>query len=535
MIPNRKDSSARVLIVDDDRALLESLPQTLRLHIPHIKVDTADCGSTALTQIANIDYHAVVCDIHMPDLNGLVLLKEIRRSRPCTPTLMMTAHEEQKFAVAALRDGAYDFIAKPIDQEHLIVSLNRAIQTSDADRQALQLQRSKEACMRDLQRMIEERIHELLDTKASKDRFLAILAHELRNPLAPIHHAVELLRLDNGAPPSERAAYDIIRRQIGHISRLLDDLLDVSRIEHGKIRLERQPVEIMPIIKHAIKASMPLIATLHHELHIDAPEYDLRVEGDETRLEQIIVSLLNNAAKYTEPGGRIEISVHHDDQSVIIKVRDTGIGIDSNMIARVFDLFVQAEQALDRTQGGLGIGLTLVRHLVHLHGGEVHANSAGHDQGSEFTVTLPLLGVANTVRLKRHGGEAQHMRAHTGRHILIIEDNADSRVMLGELLKLWGHWPDLAADGHAGIEAAERMLPDVALIDIGLPGIDGYEVARQIRALPGGASTYLVALTGYGQPDDRRRCLEAGFDAHLIKPVKMEELLRVLTVDCITS
>lgn len=536
MMLNRGDrgpaGTARVLIVDDDRTLLESLPHTLHLHIPHITVDIADSGPAALNHLATIDYHAVVCDIRMLGMDGFMLLDEIRRNRPCTPTLLITAYEEQELAVAALRGGAYDFIQKPIDHDLLVSSLSRAIETSTADRQAMQHQHTLEVRVRELQRMIEERTRELRDANESKDRFLAILAHELRNPLAPIHHAVELLQLSEGATPTLRNACEIIRRQVGHIARLLDDLLDISRIQHGKIRLERRPVEIGPLVRHAIEANMPLINVFRHELRVDIPEDDLLVEGDPTRLEQIVSNLLNNATKYTEPGGRIEVAVCHEGQRVTVRVHDTGIGIDEDMITRVFDLFAQAEQAIDRSQGGLGIGLTLVRHLVHMHGGEVRASSAGLGQGSEFSVTLPLVGAANDASPER---PARSARAGSAQRVLVVEDNSDSRIMLGELLKLWGHWPDLAADGLAGVEAARRTLPDVALVDIGLPGIDGYEVARQIRVMPGGASIYLVALTGYGQPDDRRRCMEAGFDAHLVKPVKMEELLRVLTMDCIAS
>lgn len=528
---NEPAGAPRVLIIDDDRVLLESLPRTLSLHIPHIIVDTADSGAGALTQLAETDYHAAVCDTGIPDMDAFFLLGEIRRHRPHIPVLMLAESEDQTLVMAALRGGACDLIRKPIDHERLVISLDRAIAAGAADREALQHQHTLDVLVRELQRMIDERTRELRDAKESKDRFLAILAHELRNPLAPIHHAAELLKISDDVPPTLRNACDIIGRQVGHIARLLDDLLDISRIEHGKIRLERRPVEIGPIVRHAVETCMPMLDILRHELRVDIPERDLRVDGDPIRLEQIVTNLLNNAAKYTEPGGRIEVAIRHDGRRVTVHVRDTGIGIDTDMITRVFDLFTQAEQALDRSQGGLGVGLTLVRHLVHMHDGEVRASSAGLGLGSEFAVTLPLMS-AGDVRPERPSGSA---RGGKPQHVLVVEDNADSRVMLGELLRLWGHWPNLAADGHAGVEAAQRMLPDIALVDIGLPGIDGYEVARQIRALPGSASTYLVALTGYGQPDDRRRCLEAGFDAHLIKPVKMEELLRVLTADCIAS
>lgn len=518
----------RVLIVDDDPALLEALPETLRLRMPEIEIDVADSGPSALKKLAAADHDAVVCDIKMPGMDGLALLREVRRLQPYTPTLMITGHGEHDLALLALRGGAYDFIQKPIDRDYFVASLKRAIEVHRLNRQVLEQQRALELHARQLQQIIDERTRELRESNDAKDRFLAILAHELRNPLAPIHHAAELLQLSGEVSPTVRNACEIVRRQVGHIARLLDDLLDISRIQHGKIKLDRHPIEIGPIIEHAIEASMPLIRTCGHELHVEALERGLRVEGDPTRLEQIVSNLLNNAAKYTEPGGRISLSAQSEDGRVTIRVRDSGIGIAPEMLGHVFDLFAQAEQSLHRSQGGLGIGLTLVRYLVQMHDGEVYASSDGLGHGSEFVVHLPLLEAAAEAAPPR---PSQPEAATTARRILVVEDNADSRVMLGELLRLWGHWPDLAADGHEGVEAARRSRPDVALVDIGLPGLDGYEVARRIRALPGTGSTYLIALTGYGQPDDRRRSHEAGFNAHLVKPVKMDELLRVLTAD----
>ena len=519
---------AHVLIVDDDPALLEALPETLRLRMPEVEIDVADSGPSALKRLAATEYDALVCDIKMPGMDGLALLREIRRLRPQTPTLMITGHGEHDLALLALRGGAYDFIQKPIDRDYFIASLRRAIEVHGLNRQVLEQQRALERHARQLQQIIDERTRELRESNDAKDRFLAILAHELRNPLAPIHHAVELLQLSGDISPTVRSACEIVRRQVSHIARLLDDLLDISRIQHGKIKLDRHPVEIGPIVEHAIEASMPLIRACGHELRVETPDPGLRIDGDPTRLEQIVSNLLNNAAKYTEPGGRITLTAQREDGRIAIRVKDSGIGIAPDMLGHVFDLFAQAEQSLDRSQGGLGIGLTLVRYLVHMHDGEVSASSEGLGHGSEFVVRLPLLEAPAEVAAER---EPKPQAAPAAQRVLVVEDNADSRVMLGELLKLWGHWPDLAADGPEGVEAARRSRPDVALVDIGLPGLDGYEVARQIRALPGSDSTYLIALTGYGQPDDRRRSREAGFNAHLVKPVKMDELLRVLTSD----
>lgn len=513
----------RVLIVDDDAALLEALPETLRLRIPGIEIDTAESGPAALRRLTVADHDAIVCDIKMPGMDGLALLREIRRLRPQTPTLMITGHGEHDLALLALRGGAYDFIQKPIDREYFTASLRRAIEVHRLNRQVLDQQRALERHARHLQDKIDERTSELREANEAKDRFIAILAHELRNPLAPIQHAIEILQRRGDLPPEGNNACEVMRRQVVHVSRLLDDLLDVSRIQHGKIRLERSPIELGPVIDHALEACMPMIRSCGHEVTLKVEARDVCIDGDAARLEQVVSNLLHNAAKYTEPGGKIVLSTRQEGGTVVIEVSDSGIGIAPEMLDRIFDLFAQTEQSLDRPQGGLGIGLTLVRHLVRMHGGEVRVRSPGIGRGSSFLVRLPVL--ASSARKETNPCEP---RAGAARRILIVEDNADSRIMLGELLKLWGHWPDLAADGLEGVEAARRARPDVALVDIGLPGLDGYEVARRIRALPGRHPVYLIALTGYGQPDDRRRSREAGFDAHLVKPVNMDDLLRAL-------
>ena len=355
-----------------------------------------------------------------------------------------------------------------------------------------------------------------------RDEFLAMLAHELRNPLAPILNAAHLMRLHGLADPDLERARAIIERQGGHLAHLLDDLLDLSRITHGKIELRKQIVDVGTVVADAVQSSRSLIEGRSHHLAIAVEDRPLRVEGDPTRLAQIIVNLLNNAARYTAPGGRIELSAGAEDAHVVLCVKDTGAGIPRTRLASIFEPFTQLEPSLDRSMGGLGIGLALVRELVALHGGTVAAHSDGPGQGSEFVVRLPLISHTKEMPTPQKPPPFVHRR------ILLIEDNHDGREMLANLLRLWGHEVEETSDGARGLDMILRQRPDVALVDIGLPGLDGYELARRVRAAAGGGAVRLIAVTGYGQPEDRRRATEAGFNGHLVKPVDLDRLARIL-------
>ena len=358
-----------------------------------------------------------------------------------------------------------------------------------------------------------------------RDEFLAMLAHELRNPLAPILNAVHLMRR-HGLPNAQlENACAIIERQGGHLVRLLDDLLDLSRVTHGKIELRKQIVDIRSVLTDAVHSSRPTIDQRRHQLTISLPEEPLYMEGDPTRLTQVVVNLLTNAAKYTEPGGRIDISLCREGSRILISVRDTGMGIPQEQLANIFDPFMQLDTSLERARGGLGLGLTLVRRLVELHGGTITAVSAGPKKGSEFVICLPFKEQVTPVR---QDSVLPPKPASVARKILIVEDNRDGCEMLRDLLRSWGHDVTEARDGLEGLNAMRRQLPEVALVDVGLPGLDGYEVARQVRALPNGDKVCLLAVTGYGQPEDRRRAKEAGFDHHLVKPVNLHKLERLL-------
>ncbi len=353
-----------------------------------------------------------------------------------------------------------------------------------------------------------------------KDEFLAMLAHELRNPLAPIRTATELL--SRTLPPEDRnrATADLVKRQVAHLTRLVDDLLDVSRITQGRIQLQHEPLELAPIILQAIEASDPLLRERRHAVRRVLDPQPLYVRGDAARLMQCMTNLLTNAAKYTDPGGaiRIELAASHDQ--AVITVHDNGIGIAPDLLPSIFDLFVQSARSLDRSDGGLGIGLSVVQRLVRMHGGEVRANSPGPGMGATFEIRLPRIDAPPLT------ATAPIPASIPGKNILVVDDNVDAADSLSLLLRLSGHETRVAYSAREALQSVQQCVPAIVLLDIGLPEIDGYQVAREIRA--GTAGVCLIALTGYGQPEDVARTRAAGFDAHLVKPVDFDALERVL-------
>jgi signal transduction histidine kinase/DNA-binding response OmpR family regulator len=367
---------------------------------------------------------------------------------------------------------------------------------------------------------------DIQESDRRKNEFLAMLAHELRNPLAPIRNACQILRLLGTDNLELATARDMIERQVQHLVRLVDDLLDISRITRGKIQLRAEPTQVANIMTRALEVSRPLMEERGQHLSVRGPSEPLWIRADPVRLAQVLANLLNNAAKYTAEGGRICLSADRENGQAVFRVRDTGIGIPAEMLPCIFDLFTQVERSLDRSQGGLGIGLTLVKRLVELHGGTVEAASAGAGRGSEFTVRLPLL--AEPPRNSAHLGNSQPDAQATPRRVLLVDDNPDAVDSLATLLRLQGHDVRLAHDGVVALKTAESFQPEVILLDIGLPGMDGYEVAERLRAEVKLDGALLAALTGYGQEDDRRRSRAAGIDVHLVKPVDLEALQAML-------
>lgn len=366
---------------------------------------------------------------------------------------------------------------------------------------------------------------ELQATDRRKDEFLAMLAHELRNPLAPISNAVQMLSLLNKDPHSEiRWASDIISRQVSQMTRIVDDLLDVSRITRGKVLLRARPIDASTILLAALETSKPLIEARQHNLDTSFPPEALIVNADLTRMAQVVTNLLNNAAKYTEEGGEIRLNCRRDGNEVEISVRDNGMGIPTEMQRHVFELFAQVDRSIDRSQGGLGIGLTLVRSLVELHGGRVSMKSEGLGHGSEFRLHLPLFSSDSSLAEDDPGIVLPCNPSATPLKILVVDDNADGASTLATMMRAMGHQVQIALDGITGVVASESFHPDLVFLDIGLPGMNGFRVAELIRANPNLEGTLLVALTGYGDEQDRKRSLEAGFDLHLVKPLEMAAL-----------
>jgi signal transduction histidine kinase/DNA-binding response OmpR family regulator len=399
-----------------------------------------------------------------------------------------------------------------------------------ADQIAIALERER------LMTELQARNIELGEADRRKDEFLAMLAHELRNPLAPIVNALHVVGLDAATRGESVArAHATMDRQVRHLIRLVDDLLDVSRITQGKIELRREVTDLQSVVEQALQIARPLVSSRQHELVVEIPAEPIVVSVDVTRMTQVLANLVNNAAKYTNVRGTITLAVEVDEDEVVVRVRDTGIGIQPEMLPRVFELFVQGEHTSDRAAGGLGIGLTLVKRLVQMHGGDVLAFSDGSGRGSEFVITIPLADsqqlTADSSAPSTVGRELSAVSSKRPLRILVVDDNADIRETLKELLEIEGHEVTVVCDGHAAIAAAGNgHQHDVAIVDIGLPGIDGYGVAAKLKDIrkEKGYPRRLIAMTGYGQAEDRRRALAAGFDAHLVKPVDPELLTRLI-------
>jgi CheY-like chemotaxis protein len=366
----------------------------------------------------------------------------------------------------------------------------------------------------------------LREADRRKDEFLAVLAHELRNPLAPIRSSLDLLRMDDTGEHALKAR-TIIERQVGHMVRLVDDLLEVSRISQGKIELRSEPVDVSAVILSAIETSRPAVEAGKHRLSMTLPTESLAVKGDFVRLGQVVANLLNNAARYTSSAGTISVSAERDDGHAVIAVRDSGVGIEPGMLPRIFEMFVQIERPGHRAKGGLGIGLSLARNLVKLHGGEISARSDGLGKGSTFEVRLPLISSAVPKTANEVPPDCEKAR-HSVKRVLVVDDNVDAAQSLGMMLVAMGHQVRVEHAGTAALEAARAEAPDVALLDIGMPEMDGLELARRLRREPGLQNVRLAAVTGFGGQEDVARSKAAGFDEHLVKPVSPDVLRLVV-------
>ncbi|QQR44785.1 response regulator [Myxococcus xanthus] len=500
---------ATVLNVNDDDANRYLVNRLLSLAGYNVVEAATGMGALLMAQQHRPD--VVILDVKLPDISGYEVCERLR-ANPQTAA-MAVLHTSATFVtsdkkVRGLDGGADAYLTQPFEGAELIATVKSLLRLRHAEQVARQ------------------RANELAEMDRRKDEFLAMLGHELRNPLAAIMTAIGILERRPTSDDKEARMRGIIQRQTNHLARLVDDLLDVSRITRDKVELRPGSVDLVPVLRQVLQIVQPMADSRGLGLDVSLPSGPLWLRADATRLEQVFTNLLDNAIKYTDAGG-VHLRVEQEDVGgaalAVVRVKDSGIGIPPEVLPHIFELFAQADTSLERSRGGLGIGLTLVRKLIQLHGGEVTARSNGPGHGSEFVVKLPLdptMGESAPAR------DAVDLRR--GRRVLVVEDNSDARQAMRDLLELWGHQVAVAPDGLQGVALAVAQPPELALVDIGLPGLDGYRVAQTLRAQVGNGIR-LVAMTGYGSPDGRDQALRAGFDRHLVKPVKPDELDRILS------
>ncbi len=503
------------LLVDDLKENLIALEALLKRE--GLVMLKAQSGPEALELLLRYEVALALLDVQMPGMDGFELA-ELMRSTSKTrhiPIIFLTAgvmDAQRRFL--GYEKGAVDFIHKPIEPD-ILKSKADVFFDLGAQRRLLARQRDEN---RRLLAEMQQYAAALEEADHRKDEFLATLAHELRNPLAPVRNGLQVLRMH----PSEDVAEEtrqMMDRQLTHMVRLIDDLLDVSRVSQGKIDLRKEPILLQTAVQNALEATHTAIEEAQHHLTVRLPEDPVWVEADLTRLAQIIGNLLGNAAKYTPSGGKIVLSAEAQPNQVNLRVEDNGSGIPAPMLPKIFDLFTQVENNLERSQGGLGIGLALVRQLVEMHGGDIRAESTGADQGSTFTLTLPTVTAPPEEIEDPVDATAPSVRPLS---ILVVDDNVPSAKTTGWMLEMLGHHYLLAHDGEEAILLARQHHPDVILLDIGLPGKNGYEVCRELKADPAFAHTVMIAQTGWGQAKDREMAREAGFDHHFVKPVDFQ-------------
>jgi signal transduction histidine kinase len=527
LITATQQDPVNILLVDDQPAKLLTYESILgELGENLIKVASA---TEALDCLLRHDVAVVLVDVVMPELDGYELAAMIRQHPRFQQTSIIFVSALMLTDLDRLRGyecGAVDYVPVPVVPEILRAKVSVFAELYRKTRALERLNAELEQRVADRTAALEATTAALQEADRRKDEFLAILAHELRNPLAPIRTAVQLLRKRDLAEAQNTRAREVIERQVQHLVCLIDDLLDVSRITRGMITLQRERVLIDAVVARAVETARPLIDARKHELMLDLPEELLSVEGDPTRLVQIVGNILHNAAKFMDPGGRIVLSVTREDCYAAISVRDFGLGIQPELVSKIFDLFSQVHQKSETPHGGLGIGLALVRRLVEMHGGVVTANSEGLGKGTELVVRLPVIGIQSTMALPTN--DSKRPPQVSPRRILVADDNSDAVEALALQLRLAGHEVRSANDGLEALEVAEAFAPQVVLLDLGMPRMDGYETAREIRRKWWGKSATLVALTGWGGQQDRQKTTDAGFDAHLVKPVTEFDLFQAI-------
>ena len=529
-----------ILIVDDEPKNLTVL-ETILID-PSYRLVRAESADEALLALIKEEFALLILDIYMPGMTGFELAQLIkdRKKTACVPIIFLTAYyNEDQHMLEGYSTGAVDYLHKPVipavlrSKVAVFAELHRVQREARLANVSLHAEvaerRRGEEKLRELNDTLEQRVthrtEALREADRRKDEFLATLAHELRNPLAPIRNALEILRLNGPMPPVLKSTSEIIDRQLQQMTRLIDDLMDVSRINQGKIQLKREDVELATVLQAAVESSRPLIERSGHELTVVIPGNSVVIDADLTRLSQVFLNLLNNSAKYMDPGGRIEIRAEQQGSDVEVTVKDSGIGIPADKLPTIFEIFSQVESALSRSQGGLGIGLCLVKRLVEMHGGRIEARSDGIGKGAEFIVRLPVV-VKRSMRRSSVNPEVAICKSSL--RILVVDDNRDNADTLAMMLKEMGNDTCTVYDGEQALAAQQAYLADVILLDIGLPKMNGYEVCRQIRQQNEFKNLVIIAQTGWGQEQDRQLTHEAGFDYHMVKPVDPTALIKLL-------
>ncbi|HKS41023.1 MAG TPA: ATP-binding protein, partial [Blastocatellia bacterium] len=504
------------VVLADDNADMRGYVQRL-LSSDYDCIAVAD-GQEALRATTEHKVDLVLTDMMMPNLDGFGLLKALREDPKTAsiPVIMLSARAGEDARIEGLESGADDYLIKPFSARELLARVKGTLALSKFHTEVAR--RDEE-----LQRLVLE----LKENDRRKDEFLATLAHELRNPLAPIRNSLQIMKLADDNRNAVEQARETMERQLQQMVRLIDDLLDLSRISRGTIELRKQRGDLAAVVQNAIETSRPVIEQSGHLLMTSIPAEPIFVDADVTRLAQVFANLLNNAAKYTEKGGRIWLAVERAGNEVVVSVKDTGVGIPAHQLPRVFEMFSQVDRSLEKSQGGLGIGLSIVKRLVEMHGGTVEAQSEGHGFGSQFIVRLPVLASLDHESQPPSKREEQ-ASASAERRIVVADDNEDSAYTMAMMLKIMGNDVRTAHDGFEAIEVAEAFRPELILLDIGMPRLNGYDACRQIREQSWGKDVVMVALTGWGQDEDKRLSREAGFDHHLVKPIEPEALEKLL-------
>jgi two-component system, sensor histidine kinase len=498
-----------ILNVDDDAANLYAKSRILKR--AGYEIIEAGTGLDALRLVKETRPQLVLLDVKLPDITGLDVCRMIKQDPQSAHIMVLqisASHITTPDRVLGLACGADTYLTEPVESTELLATVQALLRLYKREEENRQL------------------LAQLREADRQKDDFLATLAHELRNPLHPIRGAVELMRLNQQLDPETQWSRDVIDQQVNHLARLIDDLLDVARITRDKLELRKEKLCLAEVIKGAVESTRTFLESHGHQAIVALPPETVQLEGDSVRLTQILVNLLNNAAKYTPKGEKIWLSATVVGDRAIISVKDSGVGIASDKLPRVFEKFYQVDRSLERSESGLGLGLTLTRRLVELHGGTLEARSDGLGNGSEFLVSLPILPSGETAQSIEHS--SREVRESEARwRVLIVDDGARTREMYSMLLRKRGHEVETAADGQTGIEIAGRFRPDVILLDVGMPRLNGFDTCRLIRELPFGKDIVMIAVTGWAQEEVQQRADESGFDGILVKPAGVQQIIQL--------